>query len=132
MSLSNIGKNLPIVTPPKINYPIARNYQLADYQYEVLTMSIIAFEKDLDEDEEVGARLVFFGQSVTFHITDIGYSNPSIITFSGLNEDNKPVKLIQHISQISVLLTVLPRADKTRERIGFKLQNRAKSESKEG
>lgn len=45
------------------------------------------FEKDLNPDQEIGVRLVTFGQAVQFHIENLGYYNPSFIRFidSGTN-----------------------------------------------
>ncbi len=62
-----------------------------------------------------------FGQSITFHIEDIGYWNPSLITFTGQTETDEPVELIQHVSQISVLLMKLKRKDMQQPKrpIGF-------------
>jgi hypothetical protein len=62
------------------------------------------FEAELDDDHEIGARLVSFGQNVTFHIEDIGYHGPDMITFYGRTESMEKVQLIQNISQLSVLL----------------------------
>jgi hypothetical protein len=69
----------------------------------------------------VGVRLVSFGQSVTFHLENIGYWNPSLISFSGFTENGEPVELIQHVSQISVLLVKVKRKDlsKPKKPIGF-------------
>ena len=54
-------------------------------------------------------RLVNFGQAVTFHIEDIGYWNPSLISFRGHTEKGEPVELIQHVTQISILLMKMKR-----------------------
>lgn len=70
---------------------------------------ITKFDKTLDSEYEVGVKLVSFGQTVTFHVTKLGYYNPSLIRFFGLLEDGSPVELIQHVSQISFLLMALKR-----------------------
>jgi Family of unknown function (DUF6173) len=77
------------------------------------------FELGLDSDTEVGARLVSFGQSVTFHLESIGFQNPSLLRFDGVTEDGRRIQLIQHVSQISVLLTSVPKAGEQARRIGF-------------
>ena len=77
------------------------------------------FEADLDGEHEVGARLVSFGQAVTFHIADVGYYGPDIISFSGINEEGKKVQLVQHISQLSVLLVAMQKQAAKPRRIGF-------------
>jgi hypothetical protein len=58
---------------------------------------------------------------VIFHLHNMGYWNPSLISFSGTTENGEPVELIQHISQISLLLMKLPRTNPSEPKkpIGF-------------
>jgi len=79
------------------------------------------FDASLDATHEVGVRLVSFGQTVIFHLAGLGYANPSLIAFSGETEGGDPVELIQHVSQISLLLMKLPRKnpDAPKKPIGF-------------
>lgn len=94
---------------------------LASEFYNRIVELINVFERTLYEQEEVGMRLVTFGNVKVFHLTDLGYYNPSIITFGGIDENNKPLQLIQHVTQISLLLTALPKLDPNmpKRRIGF-------------
>ncbi|MBD2247559.1 DUF6173 family protein [Nostoc sp. FACHB-888] len=94
---------------------------LASQQAKILIKQINDFDESLDSDQEVGVRLVYFGQSITFHVSNIGYFNPSLIVFLGLTEEGKPIQLIQHVSQISFLLMALPKLnpEKPKKRIGF-------------
>jgi hypothetical protein len=94
---------------PKIQTPTDHN--LASEFHKRLVEWINDFDKSLDQDHEVGVRLVNFGQAVTFHLRDIGYWNPSLISFSGYTEQGEPVELIQHVSQISILLFKMKRQD---------------------
>jgi len=94
----------------------------AKWAYESLIEYIKDFEAVLDDDHEIGARLVSFGQVITFHIEAVSYDSPSIITFYGSTETMEKVQLIQHVSQLSVLLiTVKKQHDKPR-RIGFTVE----------
>ena len=103
----------PLVTSVEANY--------ASEFHKRLVKWINDFNASLDNEHEVGVRLVSFGQTVVFHLEDIGYWNPSLITFSGKTEEGKPVELIQHVSQISILLTRLPRENPSTPKrpIGF-------------
>ncbi len=94
---------------------------LASGFYERLTEWIADFESDLDDQTEVGVRLVNFGQSLTFHLTGMSYWNPQLIRFDGMDASGQPVQLIQHVSQISVLLMKVPKLGDTPKRIGFRL-----------
>ncbi|MGO9093864.1 MAG: DUF6173 family protein [Bryobacteraceae bacterium] len=89
--------------------------------YKRLVQWISEYDAALDQAHEVGLRLVNFGQTVVFHLTGLGFWNPSLIRFSGGMEDGSPVELIQHVSQISVLLLTLARKDpaKPKRPIGF-------------
>ncbi len=100
---------------------LPRDQNLASEFHKRLQKWISDFEQALDQKHEVGARLVSFGQSVTFHLENIGYWNPSLISFSGFTDDGEPVELIQHVSQISILLVRVKRSDplKPKRPIGF-------------
>jgi len=99
---------------------------LAEWTYERLVGYINDFEASLDDEHEVGARLVSFGDSVTFHIEDIGFWGPDIITFVGKADDGSNIQLIQNISQLSVLLIAMKKEDDEPRRIGFDLQQTLK------
>lgn len=79
------------------------------------------FHRELEDDYEVAGQLVNFGQEVTFSFTGIGYFNPSLIRFFGEKADGSPIELIQHVSQISVMLIKQPRAhlEEPKRPIGF-------------
>ncbi|HEX2114271.1 MAG TPA: DUF6173 family protein [Alphaproteobacteria bacterium] len=102
----------------------------AESTYRRLMKYIGQFEMQLDRDHEIGGRFVSFGDDSLFHIADVGYWNPDIITFDGFDQNGNRVKLIQHVSQLNVLLVAVrkmtPPAEPPR-RIGFYL---GKGESK--
>ncbi|CDZ93502.1 DUF6173 family protein [Pseudomonas saudiphocaensis] len=108
------GLRPELMLPPK-------DHNLADEFHRRLINWINEFHKSLDEEHEVGARLVNFGQAITFHVEDIGYWNPSLISFQGRNELGEPVELIQHVSQISILLVAMKRENiqQPKRPIGF-------------
>ena len=121
-----------ITTPPKIpdfvstnamHMPIIdyTNPNLASEFRKRLMEWIIDFDAALDDEHEVGIHLVSFGQAVRFHFESIGYYNPSLICFTGKLEDGDPVELIQHVSQISIMLVKMMRQDPSqpKKRIGF-------------
>ena len=123
--------NIPKITPIIPNIPEIKNHNHADEFYKRLVSIIVDFEKNIKSDEEVGVRLVSFGENIIIHIDDIGYWNPSLIYFYGREKDDKKVQLVQHVSQISILLMKVPRTNLERERIGFKMQQKQKEEKEE-
>jgi len=88
--------------------------------FETLLEYIKAFEKNLDLEHEVGMNLVSYGQNMNFHIHNIGYSQPNIITFYGVTENNDKIQLVQHISQLSFLLMAVKKLEEEPKRVmGF-------------
>ncbi len=77
------------------------------------------FQASLDDEHEVGASLVSFGQQVTLHVRSVGYSTPAIITFDGVTENGDREQLIQHVSQLSFLLLAVKKLGDQPRRIGF-------------
>ncbi len=91
----------------------------AKWTYKRLGKYIKDFEAGLDSEHEIGARLVSFGQAVTFHIENVGYYGPDIISFDGISSNGEKVQLIQHMSQLSVLLVAMKKMAEKPRRIGF-------------
>lgn len=90
------------------------------WMWQRLAQAVAAFEQKLDTNHEVGFRLVSFGEGQVFHAEDIGYWAPDMILFFGRNEQGAPMQLLQHVSQVSVLLVAAKKigAEPAR-RIGF-------------
>jgi hypothetical protein len=95
--------------------------------HERVVRSIIRFEKRLDQDHEVGARLVSFGAETTFHIDDVSFWGPDMIMFRGIGPDGQQLELLQHYSQLSVLLVAVRKTSDKPRRIGFELGKRLES-----
>jgi len=121
MNSDNLLRNLnvslpkapPISIPPNPSYTLKAiaEANLASEFYDRLVKWISKFDESLDNEYEVGVRLVNFGQTIIFHLKDIDYWNPSLLMFRGTTESGEPVELIQNTSQISILLMKLPRKD---------------------
>lgn len=102
----------------------ATNINPAKWTYERIVKEIDSFEAELSSDEEIGARFVSTPGSSVFHIEDLGFLGPDLIIFYGTNEHRRPIQLIQHYTQISILLTAIPKISEQPRRIGFDLAKR--------
>lgn len=82
---------------------------------------IQAFEADLDEQSEVGIHLVQFGPNTAIHVVEIYYHQPNLLVMHGISGDGQKVRLVQHLSQLNLLMTRVPRLDQSspRRAIGF-------------
>lgn len=115
-----ISDIMPSYELPKIEIPIDPN--LASEFHKRLVSMINDFNKNLDNENEVGLQICNFGQKITIYINDVGCWNPSLIRFYGSDTTTgNPVQLIQHVSQINILLVKLPKKNQTEQKrpIGF-------------
>ena len=94
----------------------------AQWAYERIIIYIQNFEKQLDNDHEVGLGLAG-GNTGVIRIEGLGYYDPDIITYYGTNEAGAKTQLIQHVSQLNVSLIASPKHIDQPEpaRIGFRL-----------
>lgn len=98
----------------------------AEWAFVRLSRLIQDFESKLDEDHEIGARIVNGPGDGAFHMRDVGFWGPDFILFMGVNENGRPIRLIQHYTQLNVLLSAMakPKPEEPARRIGFQLQER--------
>jgi hypothetical protein len=94
----------------------------AEWAYERLILYIRNFEANLDSSHEVAMGFAG-GEAGVLRIEGIGYFDPDIVTFYGRDEDNSKTQLIQHVTQLNVLLRAAPTSspDEPARRIGFRL-----------
>ena len=94
---------------------------LASDMYRRIVALINNFESDMPDDIQAGGRLVSAG-NITFSIQDVGFWDPNMIVFYGELSDGSHVELVQHLSQLNLLLVAVKRTDDTdkpRRIIGF-------------
>jgi hypothetical protein len=126
-SFAGLQKSLASTALPTVALPGLSESSLnpAKWTYTRLGEYIQQFEEELDNDHEIGARLVSFGQTVVFHVERLGYYGLNIITFYGTNEAGEKVQLIQNVSQLSVLLVAVKKQQEKPRRIGFAFDRKA-------
>ncbi len=95
----------------------------AEWAYERIVLYIKKFEETLDSDHEVGMGFAA-GDVGSLKIQGMGYFAPDVVTFYGEDGDGSKMQLIQHVSQLNVMLVAETKAGEPEEaptRIGFKL-----------
>lgn len=125
MDSNEIGSLMKgLINPSKLRgldvLPVQRGGE-AGWMYERLVKEITEFESGLPDNMQAGGRLVSF-QNTTFSISNVSYWGPDIIIFYGILDTGAQVELLQHISQLNLLLVAVPRTDdlsKPRRKIGF-------------
>lgn len=100
----------------------------AQWAYERLVLYIQKFEETLDKDHEVG--MGFAGSDAgMIHIQGMGFFAPDIITFYGVDQQGAKTQLVQHVSQLNVMLKSAPKINEKPLRIGFEMRSKLEEES---
>ncbi len=103
----------------------------AEWAYERVVRQIAAFEAKLEPGEEVGGKITAAPGDGAFQIEDVGWWGPDMIIFYGRNAAGRPMQLVQHYTQLNVLLQPVPKArpEAAARRIGFQLAQRLREKS---
>lgn len=98
------------------------NKSPAQWAYERVIMYIKNFEEQLDNDHEVGMGFAG-GDAGVIRIEGLGFYEPDLITFYGSDMTGAKTQLVQHVSQLNVMLRAAPKHIDQAEpnRIGFQL-----------
>lgn len=94
----------------------------ARWAHERLVLYIKNFEDSLDNEHEAAMGFVG-GEAGILRIEGLGYFDPDIVTFYGTDASGSKTQLIQHVTQLNVMLRAMPKAVKADapRRIGFRL-----------
>ena len=109
---------------PPVPKATSRPASQAEWAYRRLVLYLRAFEDSLDEDHE--AAMGFAGgpggPAGLLRIEGVGFSAPDLVTFAGRDRDGGRAQLIQHVSQLNVVLRAVRKPKDTKPyRIGFRL-----------
>ncbi|TNJ47631.1 DUF6173 family protein [Phaeobacter sp. B1627] len=94
----------------------------ARWAYERLILYIKNFEEQLDGEHEVAMGFAG-GDAGVLRIEGMGYFDPDIVTFYGSDSGGARTQLVQHVSQLNVILRAMakPKPEEPAKRIGFRL-----------
>ncbi len=94
----------------------------AEWAYQRLILYIKNFEEQLDNEHEVAMGFTG-GSAGVMRIEGLGFFDPDIITFYGSQPDGSSTQMIQHVSQLNVMLQAMPKESDAEKpnRIGFRL-----------
>ncbi len=107
--------------PDPLKQPVSKKSP-ARWAYERLILYIRNFEEQLDSSHEIAMGFTG-GDAGVLRIEGMGYYDPDIVTFYGSDAGGAKTQLIQHVSQLNVMLRALPKpqAETPAKRIGFRL-----------
>lgn len=118
--LRDDGRDHSVPVPAKVAAKQAKSP--AEWAFQRVILQLKAFETALDEDQ-ISAMAFAGGPAGVLRIRGVGFSAPDMVTFSGEDDAGNMTQVLQHVSQINVMLRALPKpADQpVPERIGFRL-----------
>ena len=94
----------------------------AQWAYERIVLYLQEFEKKLDSEHEAAMGFTG-GEAGVLRIEGMGYFDPDVVTFYGSDPAGGRTQLVQHVTQLNVMLRAVPKAQPETEpnRIGFRL-----------
>ncbi len=94
----------------------------AEWAWERLILYIRNFEAQLDQEHEIAIGVTDSGAGL-LRIEGMGYFDPDIVTFYGIDPSGARSQLIQHVTQLNVALRAIakPGSQPEPRRIGFRL-----------
>jgi hypothetical protein len=110
------------------NAPAEKPFDPSAWMHERIVHQIMEFEKNLGPDHEIGGRFVEGPSAEPLHIMNVASWGPDMVMFIGQFPDGRRFELIQHYSQVSVLLVAVPKMKEEPRRIGFELLQTVKEQ----
>ena len=105
-TLADINQRL---TPPN----------MAEYAVKAIYEEIADFEATLDAHHEIGMPVVGGPAGLCVHVREVYRFGTDKLVFVGIDGDQRPVRLVQHLSQLNLLMLAAPKLGSTAARIGF-------------
>ena len=105
------------------------NVSPAQWMYQRIAQAIVAFEKTLDSEHEVGFHLVSTSGGQTMHVLDVGFWAPDLVLFFGRSSEGAPIQLMQHVTQVNLMLVAAKKEapEQAPNRIGFEIMKRVEA-----
>ncbi len=113
----------PPAPAPTVSPPPPKPKSPAEWAYDRIAIYIRNFETHLDAQHEIA--MGFAGSDAgILKIEGLGFYDPDILSFYGIDENGAKTQLIQHVTQLSVMLRAVPKSVPAAppRRIGFRLQ----------
>lgn len=88
-----------------------------------IQQKLLEFQNSLSDSEDIALQAVQFGATMTIYVESVSSLGYGLVVFRGKDGNNNPCELIQHISQISVLMITVPKPVEVPHRtIGFHIE----------
>lgn len=75
--------------------------------YDWILGKIRDYQAQLSDGQEVGASFSQYGAIGVIRLRTLGYRAPDYMLIDGIDSEGNPVRLLQHISQLGIMLTAM-------------------------
>ena len=114
IGVAKLDTSIPYLDPARLQPP-----NMAEYAVRAIFEEIADFESTLDSEHELGMPVVGGPAGLCVHVRGVYRYGTDKLVFVGVDSDTKPVRLIQHLSQLNLLMLAAPKLGETAVRIGF-------------
>lgn len=92
----------------------------AEYIAKVIGQKIVNFQSLLSDVQDVALQIIQFNNSIILYVTEVSHLGTGLIVFQGVGVDELPCEIVQHISQINLMMKIVPKLPEAPHRkIGF-------------
>lgn len=112
-----VAQSVKPLTIPQL--PDVRPPNMAEYAVKAIYEEIADFEASLDDDHELGMPIVGGPVGLCVHVREVYRYGTDKLVFVGIDSSQRPVRLIQHLSQLNLLMLAAPKLGDIAVRIGF-------------
>jgi len=113
--------------PEKVAATSPEQKSPAQWAYERIVLYIQKFEEGLDGDHEVGLGMTG-SETGMMTIQGMGFFAPDIVTFYGVDPGGAKTQMIQHVTQLNVMLKAARKQHEEPNRIGFQLKEQMEAD----
>jgi hypothetical protein len=106
-----------VPAPPDFRPPKIPN--LAENAIQAIYKEFADFERRLDAEQEIAMCIVGGPSSLCFHVRRVYRYGGDKLVFEGFDSESKPVRLMQHLMQLNLLMMAAPKIGPIAVRMGF-------------
>ena len=119
LNLAALTRKVPDISAYAANMGPLTRPNMAEYAVTAIYKEIADFEADLDSEHEVGMPIVGGPSGLCVHVREVYRFGTDKLVFVGVDGNQNPVRLIQHLTQLNLLMIAAPKIGPEAARIGF-------------
>jgi hypothetical protein len=128
LNLAALAPRIPDISSHIANIGPLTRPNMAEYAVDAIYKEIADFEAKLDSGHEIGMPIVGGPSGLCVHVREVYRYGTDKLVFVGIDGSQNPVRLIQHLTQLNLLMIAVPKIGPEAARIGFHSAKREPNE----